>query len=62
MRLLNVAQVSEVTHRHPETVRSALGVGELHGYQNKRKGPWAVHEECAIAWRMGQPCEHQAHD
>lgn len=57
--LLTVSDVAERTHRHPETVTKALRRGDLHGYQGKKRAHWIVQEECAVAWRIGEKCEHQ---
>lgn len=59
-RLLTVAQVADLTQRHPVTVRRALESGELHGHQRVKGGRWTIAISCATAWALGDACPHPA--
>lgn len=59
MEWLTTAQVAARTHRHVETVRAAVAIGDLHGHQAKRGGKsvrgsrWTIADGAADAWVQG---------
>lgn len=57
---LEVADASALVLKHPETLRKALRVKELHGTQNGKKGRWLIQPECLEAWLAGELCVHKA--
>lgn len=65
MEWLTTAQVAARTHRHIETVRSAVAVGDLHGHQAKRGGKsvrgsrWTIADHAADAWVQGHDIDAQ---
>jgi hypothetical protein len=56
---LIVAEVVEISRRHPITVYRDLESGALHGTQSMKGGRWLVREECLDAFLDGDLCEHQ---
>ena len=56
---LIVAEAAQFARRHPETIRKALAVGDLHGEQRMRKGVWLIERECIRAYLRNELCEHR---
>lgn len=58
-RFVTVAGAALIADSHPETVRSALRSGELHGSQRVKGGTWKIRPACVEAWVDGEACEHR---
>lgn len=56
---LDVADCATESKKHPVTIRKALELGTLHGFQNARGGRWSVKPACLEAFVEGRLCEHQ---
>jgi len=56
---LTVADAAADSRRHPETVRTALQAGVLHGVQRIKRGRWLIDPECLDAWIENVPCRHK---
>lgn len=48
-----VNEAARAYRYHPDTIRKALGTGELRGYQRVRRGKWLVKPEWMDAWIAG---------
>lgn len=59
MKYLKVREAADIARKHPDTVRKALEVGRLHGFQDDKFGHWTVKAECLEAWVERRPCPHQ---
>lgn len=46
--------------QHKVTVIRKLESQEMHGFQAKKGGRWAVDERCLMAYVEGRPCHHKA--
>ena len=57
-RPYGVQSAAEATGLHPETIRSALRSGKLHGQQTKKHGTWRIRPACLEDWVYNGACEH----
>ena len=51
---LTVSQAAEQSQRHPDTIRTALRTGELHGSQRIKRGSWRIEDIALAAWQRGE--------
>lgn len=53
-RWLSVKDAAEYTGRHPETIRDALRMRDLRGFQRSKHASWRTKESWCDEWLMGE--------